>query len=316
MKRTIVLMSVLLLAVMALPVFAEVPADLVPTCVGRSGSITVAANLQTLAAALEVELFLENTGTVSIRLDPSKTVLRTNENTLSAWTADQAKQAHRDIGAYILAGALFPPLLAITGVTQLNFNRYVDSRAFHTIDMPAGGTARGSIFFPMPPESAARAELELGGLTPDSGALLPVRMYCALPRGASAQVAANGFAPLTVSLGANGSNGAAAVTVEAVEFASDYTAVEIRISNKADTQAEIFGAMVNASLQDGSGAIYAGRPARSDFGNRILAKQTVSARLVFDPLPLPPITSKAALTIPRVWFGPEDAVDVTVVLQF
>ncbi|MGH2349896.1 MAG: hypothetical protein ACRDFT_10595, partial [bacterium] len=154
------------------------------------------------------------------------------------------------------------------------------------------------------------------GLVPASGALRPVRLYCALPRGASAQVVSGPFAPLTVSLGASASKGGAEVAVDAVEFAPDYTAVELRISNTAEMPAEIFGAMVNASVRDEAGITYAGRPARGDFRDRVLAKQTISARLVFAPLPLPPKTTVAMLTIPRIWFGPEDAVDLTVVLRF
>jgi hypothetical protein len=306
----------LLVAAMSVPVFAQLPPDLTPTCIGQSGFITVTANLQTLAAALEVDLFIANSGAVAVRVDPAQAVLTTAESVQTPWTADEVKRAHRDLGAYIVAGALFPPLLALTGISQLNFNRYVDGRALRVGEVAPGQTLRGSIFFPMPPEAQARAALDLTGFVPVSGTLRPVKLYCALPRGASAHVVSGVFAPLTVSLRVSASSGAAEVAVDAVEFSPEYTAVELRISNTGETPVEIFGAMVNASVRDGAGTTYAGRPARSDFGDRVPAKQTSAARLVFAPLPLPPTTAVATLTIPRVWFGPEDAVDLTVVLRF
>jgi hypothetical protein len=332
MRRRWVGVTVLLLvAALSVPSFAqepneaerstggsgrETPPAAGPTCMGRSGPITVTAILQTLAAVLEIELIVANAGSAAVRIDPATAVLTTAESVESPWTADQVKRAHRDLGAYILAGALFPPLLALTGVSQLNFNRYVDGRALHAGEVAAGQTVRGSIFFPMPPDTQARAALDLAGIAAVSGTLRPLRLYCALPRGPSAQATAGAFLPLTVALGTVASSGAVEVSVDLVEFAADYTAIELRISNKADIPVEIFGAMVNASVRDGAGTIYAGRPARGDFGDRIPAKQTSSARLVFAPLPLPPTTAVATLTIPRVWFGPEDAVDLTVVLRF
>ncbi len=317
MNRLILtVLAVVAITLAPYPASAEVPPDLIPTCIGQSGSVTATASLQTLAAALEVDLFLENTGTVAVRVDPTKAVLRTGDEEIAPWTADQVKRAHQDLGSYILAGAIFPPLLAITGASQLRFNRYVDGRALRAGELAAGGTLRGSIFFPLLPESQSRGMIELSGFTPTSGTLWPIRMYCALPRGTLAQAVVGGFAPLTVSLSARASTGPAEVTVESVEFASAYTALEVRIANKADIQAEIFGAMVNASMRDGAGSTYAGQPTRSEFGDLIPAKRTVFARLVFAPLPLPPKTAKAALTIPGIWFGPEDAVDVTVELRF
>lgn len=324
--------ALLLVAALSCPVFAQEAGDVErtttaapvpdaqaepgPTCIARSGSLTVTATLQTLAAALEINLLVSNAGPVAVRVDPSKAVLATAEGVQTPWTAAQVKRAHSDLGAYIVAGALFPPLLAITGISQLNFNRYVDGRALRAGDVAPGGTLRGSIFFAMPPETQSRAALDLTGLISDLGNARPIRLYCPLPRGPSAYAASGAFVPLTVSLGASAARGAAEVSVDLVEFAADYTAVELRMTNKGDAPAEIFGAMVNATLRDETGTIYAGFPARGDFRDRVPAKQTVPARLVFAPLPLPPKTTAAILTIPGIRFGPEDAIDLTVVLRF
>jgi len=308
--------AVALIMTLSFPAFAQPTSDLGPTCIGQSGFVTVTATLQTLAAALEVELLVANTGTVAVRIDPSKAVLTTAEGVQSPWTADQVKRAHRDLGAYIVAGGLFPPLLILAGVSQLNFNRYVDARAFRSGGVAAGQTAHGSIFFPMPPETQARATLELTGFAAASADLRPVRLYCALPRGASARAVLGAFAPLTVSLGTTAATTRVEVTVDTIEFAPDYTAVDLRISNKSETPVEIFGAMVNASMRDGAGRIYAGRPALGSFIDELPARRSVAIRLIFAPLPLPPKTAAATLTIPGIWFGPEDAFDLTVDLRF
>lgn len=311
-RRAVAAVITALLGVLAGPVSAQESPDAAAACIGRSGPVTATVGIHQLPAAVEIDLLLANQGPGTVQFDPSKAVLRTAESTASPWSAAETKRAHRDWGAYILAGGIFPMLLPLPLIAQLNFNRYVDSRAFRAAEVQPGQTARGSLFFPLPPDRQTRAVLELGGPVPASGGSRPLKMYCGLPRDESP--GAPQVPTLTVSVDATGRSGAADVRVDTVEFSADYTAVELSISNRSETSAEIFMAMVNASLRDSGGLVYTQRSIRSQFVDRIPARSSVFARLVFAAMP--PTTTAASLRIPGVWFGPENSVDVTVDLKF
>lgn len=311
MIRYLTVASVIL-ALLALPpgrVSAQ-SVDVPATCVGKSGGLTATVRIQALPAALEVDLAIANHGQAAVQFDPSKAVLRTAEFASPPLSAAETKRVHRDYGAYMLTAAFLGALLPLTIIGQLNFNRYIDSRAFPAGEIPPDQMARGSLFFPLPQGNQSRAALELRGL----GGSSALKVYCPLPRNLAELNETPAFPPLTVSVDAHGRTGPIEVSVETVEFWSQYTAIELSIANRSQAGAEIFMAMANASLRDADGIVHPGQIVRSEFVDRIPPTGSIAARLVFAPLP--PTTTAAALRLPGMWFGPEDSVDVTVELKF
>lgn len=297
----------LLIAVLPAVVWAQPAADVPASCLGKAGGLTATVWIIQLPSAIEFDLLLANQGDAPLQFDPSTVVLRTAESTASPLTADETKRADRDYGAYVLSGLLFQgALLPFTLIAQLNFNRYVETRIFHAADIRPGQPVRGSLFFPLQPDGRSRAALDLGRVG--------LKMYCSLPR-RDVDVDVPPAPPiLTVSLNARGRSGPVEARVHTAEFGADYTALELSMFNQSAASAEIFMAMVNASLRDGAGVVYAARAVRSDFMDRIAALGSGTVRLVF--VPLPASTAAASLRIPGVWFGPENSVDVTVELKF
>jgi len=288
------------------------------SCSSASDILTVTANVRPPRAVLEIELALRNTSTAPIRIDPARFALFNDQGEQFApLSAEQARQLIRnpalDLWGWFWFGTSGSEVGIGVGVTT-QASQEVDLRILRAVDLAPGATLRGSVYFRSPHPQVNLFILSLDGLTGGTDTpLAPVRLTCDVPRAAATSGAA-GAAKL-VPLNARAAAGPVAVSVSGVSFAKDFTTLMVSVENSATVEAGLFAALLDARLTDDGGRTYAVRLLRSDLPDRVPARGTVRGRLVFEPLPFPPVLRSARLTLPEIRVG--DAVyEIALDLRF
>ncbi|MDR7418193.1 MAG: hypothetical protein QN178_04705 [Armatimonadota bacterium] len=273
---------------------------------------------------VEVELTLANKSQGRLRLDPARfTLMPEQGNSISAAARDDVVYTLRTATAsYASVYGVFQSgsFGVAVGLGPFDLqSRAIESRLLRAGDLAPGASVRGSVYF-RPTAWPARFSVVLDGLTTEVGTPLPpveVRNCQMSFRPAEPPV---GFAPLPPGLqafpvSARAETGPIAVSVSRAEFIKDATTLIVTVENTAATPAELFMAIADARLTDGTGVTYAVRVMRSDLPNRVEARGQARGRLVFEPLPYPPAVTSARLTLPGIRTGGV-LYDVDVALRF
>lgn len=274
-------------------------------CMGASEAIAVSAAPQMPQALFEVPLVLQNRTEGTLHVDPARMALLSDRGEQAGpLTAEQAKAIIYNPGQSLWAGFWF----GILGYTanrakQARLMKEVDLRILTATDLQPGAVQKGSLFFKAPDPKADQFVLVVDGLSAASGALPPVRVACAYPKNRPGGATASVPAVRAYALQERATSGPIAVTVSQIEFSQDATTLSVTFENDSDAEADLFFAKAGATLTDGAGRTYALRALTADVGDRVAAHGTLQGRLMFAPLPVPPATSAAVLTMPDVHVG-------------
>ena len=315
--RALTATVLLLVLVPSTGAFAQSGPPQPASCSGASDVLTVTATVRPPRAVLEIELALRNASPAPIRIDPARFALFNDQGEQFApLSAEQARQLIRnpalDLWGWFWFGTSGSEVGIGVGVTT-QASQEVDLRILRAVDLAPGATLRGSVYFRSPHPQVNLFILSLDGLTGGTDTpLAPVRLTCDVPR-AAATSGSVGAAKL-VPLNARAAAGPVAVSVSGASFAKDFTTLMVSVDNSATVEAGLFAALLDARLTDG-GRTYAVRLLRSDVPDRVPARGTVRGRLVFEPLPFPPVLRSARMTLPEIRVG--DAVyEIALDLRF
>jgi hypothetical protein len=324
MRLTAIGVSVLLALVGSISASAQVGP--VPRCQAGTAALSAAGVVQTRALPyfVEVELTLLNKSQWGIRLDPARFVLQPDQGDLVAPARpDQVIYALRSpTGANLgLFGVFWSGSVGV-GVSAYPLDlsaRTIDARILKAGELAPGAAIKGSVFF-RPASWPARFSIFLDGLAGESGVGLPsVELRnCQMPfRPSEPPVVLNPPPPgaRTFAVSARADSGPIVVTVSSVEFNRLATTLTVTVENSAEVDADLFTAIGETRLVDNTGKVYLVRMLRSDLPDRVGPRSQGRGRLVFEPLPIPPITSSATLTIPGVRVAPA-SYDISIDLRF
>ncbi len=325
MRLTMIVVSVLL--VLGAPISAaSAQVGSTPRCQADIAALSAAGVVHTRALPyfVEVELTLMNKSQGGIRLDPGRFVLQPDQGDLVA-------PASRDQVIYALGGpsgvnlglfGVFWSGSVGVGVSAYPLDlsaRRIDARILKAGELAPGVTLRGSVFF-RPASWPAHFNILLDGLAGESGAgLPPVELRnCQMPfRPSEPPVALNPPPPgaRTFAVSVRADAGPIVVSVSSVEFNRLATTLTVTVENSAEANADLFTAIGETRLVDNTGKVYLVRMLRSDLPDRVGPRSQGRGRLVFEPLPIPPITISATLTIPGVRVAPA-SYDISIDLRF
>jgi hypothetical protein len=264
----------------------------------------------------EVPLVLENRSDTAFHVDPARMALISDQGEQSSpLTAEQAKAVIYNPGQSLWSAFWFGLIgYAVNAAKQAQLMKEVDARILVPMDLQAGAVQKGSLFFKPPDPKADQFVLVVDGLAASAGALPSVRVTCAYPKNRPVQASAPAPAVRTYALQARAASGPVALAVSQIEFRQDATALNVTVQNDSDTDANLFFAKAGATLTDDTGRTYALRVLATDLADYVPAHGSVQGRLVFAPLPPPPVTSKAVLTMADVHAG-DTAYDLRVELH-
>ncbi len=318
LDRTRTWIALMVALVLAVPTgaFAQTPPDQSTRCLGESDSISVSSTVLPPTALFEIELTFQNKATGRIHVDPGRFALIGEiEELMTPLTADQAKGLIDNPGQSFWSFFWFGSLgYAANQAKQADLKKQVDTRILSVTDIQPGAVHKGSLFFKGPNTKAEQFTLVIEGLTSEGSELASLRLGCEFPKGRSGQGAAAPPSVRTFALVARGRSGPIAMGVSKIVFAKDATSLEVTIENASDVEANIFFAMASATLTDKAGKSYALRVLKSEVGDRVAPHSSIRGKLTFEPMPLPPVTTGATLTMPDIRAG--DAVyEVKVDLQ-
>ena len=313
-------LALIILGILAVPIGALAqPAPARPTaCSSASDLLAVTATVRPPRAVLEIELTLRNSSPAPIRINPDHFALFNDQGEQAApLSADQARQLMRnpalDLWGWFWFGTSGSEVGIGVGVTN-QASQEVDLRILRTVDLAPGATLRGSAYFRSPHPQVNLFILSLDGLSAGTGTILaPVRLTCEVPKAAATSGAA-GAAKL-VPLNARATAGPVVIAASGISFAKDFTTLMVSVENGAAVEAGLFAALLDAQLTDDGGRTYAVQVMRSDLPDRVPARGIVRGRLVFEPLPFPPVLRSARLTLPEIRVG-EALYEITLDLHF
>ncbi len=302
-------------------VLAQSGAARFTTCQVGSDALAVSATVRQPYVILEIELVLQNGSASGIQIDPSRFALYSDQGELNVpLSAEQAAQLIRnptlDVWAWFwVVSGNFGVAVGVGGTSEQV--QRVDTRMLRPTELLPGASVKGSLYFRSPNPRVNLFTLSLEGMAAAGERLAPVRLNCEMPRPPASGGAAAAPAPAmkTITMNARAAVGPLIISVPALDFAKDFTAVMLSIENSADVEANLFAVLLDTKLIDDTGRAYAVRPLRSELPARVPARGSVRGRLVFEPLPLPPAIRVTRLTMPEVRVG--DAVyDIQIELRF
>ncbi len=306
MRPTVLVLTIaVLLAGLAVPSGAS--AQSVPratTCARSAAMLNVTATVRPPRAVLEIDVELQNRSEDRVRIDPSRIALFSDRGEQSApLSEDQVRQLIRhpalDLWAWFWIGSSsseFGVGVGLSGVGSLP----ADLRSLPATDLLPGATLHGSVYFRTPHPGVDLFVLSFSGLTTGTSAVsASIDLICEVPKPAGAT---SGRARI-VAPAARAVSGPVTAGVSAVSFSADATTLVLSVENSATVEANLFAAMADARLRDDRGGTYAVRMIRSDLPDRVPARGTVRGRLVFDPLPFPPLVRTVRLTLPGIRVG-------------
>ena len=286
-------------------------------CSGQSGSVTASLSPLAPQVLFEMELTLQNNAAGTLHVDPGQIALLSDQgDQTTALTAQQAKSLIYNPGQSFWSWFWFGSIgYATNQAHQAALMKHVDEAIWTATAIQPGATEQGALFFKLPNPKTAQFALVINGLSADSGALPPLRVDCALPKDQSAKGAPTPPAVRTYSMALRAVSGPIAMTLTNVQFTADATSAVVTIENTSDAEANLFFAKGGTVLTDASGKSYALSYLKTTVDDRVPAHGTVRGVLVFDPIPQPPLTAAATLTMPNIHLG--DAVlELTMEIHF
>jgi len=286
-------------------------------CVGHSGPLTLSLVPHVPQVVLEIELVLRSTADGTIHDDPNQITLITDQGEQAVpLTAAQAKNMFSNTGQ-VIVGTLAFGLTGYLATTEARaaLVKHIDDTIWTVTEIPPGATRTGSLYFKSLDPKTDQFMLTVDGLSDDSGALPAIHVGCGLVKDASAKTAPPTTTVRTYATALRTASGPLAMTLTRVEFAADSTSADVTVENNSDVEANLFFAKPATVLRDASGNSYALQDLKTTLPDRVPAHGSVHGILVFAPVPRPPLTTAATLSMPNVQLG-QDVLELKMDIPF